>query len=196
MSDKHEVTEGRHEGNKPVMSRRDLALLPVGGLAAMAIAGSARAADRSVGGPAKRPGVEARLDIMELLARHSWTYDCGNAEAYAATYTPDGVFEVFGHEAAKGREAIAESVRAHNASEATPVIQQHNVLQYVFEGDDEAATVYTYSNLLEFDPATKKYSFGSFSYYKVDCVKMDGQWLVKRRSLNRMDGKTLPWTTV
>jgi ketosteroid isomerase-like protein len=190
MSEQHEGIGFQKDESKTVMSRRDLALLPVAGLAAVAGAGSAQAAAQGAG----RPGVEARLDIMELLARHSWAYDCGNAEAYAATYTEDGVFEAFGNEVAKGREAVAKSVNSHN-QEGPTVVQQHNVLQYVFEGDDASVTVYTYSNLMEFDPATKKYSLGSFSYYRIDCVKVGGQWLVKRRSLNRMDGKTLPWTT-
>jgi hypothetical protein len=191
MSDEYRVTNTEPQDKKSVISRRDLAFLPVGGLAAAAIAGGiSKEAQAASGG---RPSVETRLDVMELLARHSWAYDCGDAETYAATYTEDGVFEAFGHEAAKGREALAKSISAHNATLAAPVVQQHNTLQYVFEGDDSAVSVYTYANFFEFDPATKKYSFGSFSYYKVDCVKVGGQWLIKKRALGRMDGKTLPW---
>jgi len=63
----------------------------------------------------------------------------------------------------------------------------------VFEGDDAAVAVYAYANFFQFDPATKKYSFDSFSYYQVDCVKVGGKWLIKKRALNRMDGKMLSW---
>jgi len=39
MSDEYMVTDTEPQGRKSVMLRRDLALLPVGGLAAAAIAG-------------------------------------------------------------------------------------------------------------------------------------------------------------
>ena len=43
------------------------------------------------------------IDIQQLYARYNDAIDSGDAEAYAATFTPDGVFNTFkGHDAIVG----------------------------------------------------------------------------------------------
>jgi hypothetical protein len=39
-----------------------------------------------------RLSAEDRLEILELLARYCWAIDCDDGPAWAATFTPDGVF--------------------------------------------------------------------------------------------------------
>ena len=40
------------------------------------------------------------VDIQQLYAKYNWTLDSGDAEAYASTFTPDGVFNNnVGHDA-------------------------------------------------------------------------------------------------
>jgi hypothetical protein len=39
-----------------------------------------------------RLSAEDRLEILELLARYCWAIDCDDGSAWAATFTPDGVF--------------------------------------------------------------------------------------------------------
>src|SRR6187549_1771002 len=40
------------------------------------------------------------VDIQQLYAKYNWTLDAGDAEGYASTFTPDGVFNNnVGHDA-------------------------------------------------------------------------------------------------
>ena len=43
-------------------------------------------------GSEARLSAEDRLEILELLARYCWAIDCDDGPAWAATFTPDGVF--------------------------------------------------------------------------------------------------------
>jgi hypothetical protein len=64
-----------------------------------------------------------RQAIDEVMWRYARALDTGNAEAYAALYTPDGQFSAGGN-ATKGRDAlkamIAGTGRAGGAQPATP----------------------------------------------------------------------------
>jgi hypothetical protein len=193
-------TEFRYAGgNMPTsrqttdLSRRELLLSSTGaGLAAIAAASSAGAATKAP--PKRRPGAEARLDIMELFARYSWSYDCSDVEGYAATFTPDGVIEAFGKEAARGREAIAKFVPGIYPLRGDDD-WQHSNGHYIFDGDDKACTVYNYWSLLQRKHGTDEYSVRSFGYYMSECVKLDGAWYIKKRSINHWDHHKLPWNS-
>jgi uncharacterized protein (TIGR02246 family) len=52
-----------------------------------------------------------RLGIFDLFARYAWAYDCGDAEAYAETFTEDGVLADENDLRAVGRPAIAEAIK-------------------------------------------------------------------------------------
>ena len=40
------------------------------------------------------------VEIQQLYSKYNWTLDSGDAEGYAATFTPDGVFDTnVGHDA-------------------------------------------------------------------------------------------------
>src|SRR5262245_46287999 len=40
------------------------------------------------------------VEIQQLYARYNWTLDAGDSQGYAATFTPDGVFNTnVGHDA-------------------------------------------------------------------------------------------------
>ena len=63
-----------------------------------------------------------RLAILDRIGRYSYAWDGRDAEAYAALFTPDGVFEVYagGGEPVirnEGREAIRAWARAIHAGD-------------------------------------------------------------------------------
>jgi hypothetical protein len=149
--------------------------------------------DKGAPSSKRRMSADDRLDIMELFARYSWAYDCSDAAAYSATFAPDGVLEAFGGEAARGREAIATFVAALIASERGDNDWQHYNGHFVFEAgaDEDSCTVYNYWNLLQSKDGPSVRSFG---YYVSDCVRIGGEWLLKRRGINRWDRTKLPWS--
>ena len=59
-----------------------------------------------------RLGVEDRLEIQELYARYALTIDTGDAEGWANTFTPDGVF----NNSSRGREALVQFVHDWRAN--------------------------------------------------------------------------------
>ena len=52
-----------------------------------------------------------RTRIRELTARYNRAFDDGDAEAFAATFTPDGVMEVTGSFEVRGHEGLAQMCR-------------------------------------------------------------------------------------
>ena len=52
-----------------------------------------------------------RTRIRELTARYNRCFDDGDPDAFAATFTEDGVMEVVGGPVTTGRAALAEMVR-------------------------------------------------------------------------------------
>jgi hypothetical protein len=180
---------------KQDVSRRELLISSAGvGLAAMAASAPASAAGKGTLAR-RRPSAEDRLDIMELFARYSWSYDCSDVQGYAATFTPDGVIEAFGKEAARGREAIAKFLPGIYALRGEDDWQHHND-HFIFDGDDKACTVYNYWALLQRKHGSDDYSVRSFGYYVSLCVKIDGEWLIHKRSINHWDHQQPPWANV
>jgi hypothetical protein len=188
----------RSNGTSKVLSRRQvlqqsLVAAPAGIGAALLAGGlpaQASAANRNGRG---RISVEDRLDLIELHAHYSWSYDCADADGAAAAFTADGVLEAFGSEAARGRTAISAFIKNLFATERGPVDWQHNNSHFVFHGSRPACTVYCYWNLLQSTDPPRQYSLRSFGYYKSDCVRVDGDWLIAKRSINRWDRNKLPW---
>ena len=71
--------------------------------------------------PSMAEGLSAEdyTEIQQLYAQYNWSIDSGDAEAYAATFTPDGTFNNFtGHDALVGfiqrwRESMNGAYRKH-----------------------------------------------------------------------------------
>lgn len=141
----------------------------------------------------RRPSAAARLDIMELFARYSWSYDCSDAVGAAACFAEDAVIEAFGKETARGREAIVRFIAGLYESVRGDLVWQHHNEHFIFDGDDEACTVYCYTTILEQDPETQEYSVYNFGFYRTECRNFDGEWLITRRSINRWNRDRLPW---
>ena len=74
-----------------------------------------------------------RTRIRELTARYNRAFDDGDAEAFAATFTPDGVMEVVGGPTTTGRAALAEMCRH------TPYGIVHVTVDAIVEVDGDRA---------------------------------------------------------
>ena len=69
---------------------------------------------------AKSPTLSAQdmIEVQSLYARYNWALDRGDAEAWADTFTPDGVFAIEDQGAAgisAGRDAIVKFAKGFHA---------------------------------------------------------------------------------
>jgi uncharacterized protein (TIGR02246 family) len=118
-----------------------------------------------------------RLEIEELAARYCWADDTGDGEAFAAVFTPDGVFASRRHNATGHAELAA---LGRSIAPPRPAGIQHWVTNMVIEGDDQQANVKFFFVLHRVDAAGVISSSGA-GYYHDQVVKLDGQWLFARR---------------
>lgn len=133
---------------------------------------------------------EARAEIQNLQARYVLALDFHDADAYAATFAKDGVLD-WARGQIVGREAIRKFAAsgAYNPTRGAkhvdgwPAAYRHFITNQVIKVDGDHATAVTYwfqgGNLQ--DRGT--FQFGLFGSYEDELVKVDGQWLFKKRAI-------------
>ncbi len=134
-----------------------------------------------------------RLAILDLFARYAWAYDCGDAAAYAAVFTEDGLLADQADLHAVGRPAIREAIKYFFDLRGQSVWQHHNA-HLRMEGDGEECQVHSYWAVLEHRP-DGGFGVGSLGWYLSRCVKLDGEWFFQERTFYNDMPKALPWAT-
>jgi hypothetical protein len=170
------------------VTRRAIAALAAGG-ATLAVLPPAQAADKP-----RNIAIADRLELLELIARYSWAYDCGDADAFADTFVADGAIIAWGQEVARGRAGLLAFARARFA-ERGDKDWQHLTDQHVFIGSGARCHVYSYYSMLEgtrTDP--RQFQVRSFGYYDSDCERTANGWGFRSREIKRWNSDKLPWT--
>jgi hypothetical protein len=114
------------------------------------------------------------FEIQQLYAQYNNAIDSGDAEGWAATFTPDGVFNTFvGHDALVGfvktwREKLGGATRKH----------WNNNLQLT--GNSKAAQGSVYLMLVDF--GTKPPSILATASYTDNLVKTKDGWRFTKRT--------------
>jgi hypothetical protein len=114
------------------------------------------------------------FEIQQLYARYNNAIDSGDGEGWAATFTPDGVFNTFvGHDALVNfvktwREKLGGATRKH----------WNNNLQITGNSRDANASVY----LLLVDFSTKPPSIVGTATYTDSLVKTKDGWRFTKRT--------------
>ena len=114
------------------------------------------------------------FEIQQLYARYNIAIDNGDAEGWAATFTPDGVFNTFtGHDALVGfvktwREKLNGATRKH----------WNNNLQITGTSREATASVY----LILVDFSTKPPSILTTATYSDNLVKTKDGWRFTKRT--------------
>jgi len=114
------------------------------------------------------------VEIQQLYARYNVAIDSGDAEAYAATFTPDGVFNTFtGHDALVGfikawRERLGGANRRH---------WNTNLL---ISGDGKTASGSVYLMLI--DISTRPPAIAQAATYTDSLVKTKDGWRFSKRT--------------
>lgn len=113
-----------------------------------------------------------RVEMMQLVARYNHAADAGDAEAWADTFTADGVFKKDHAPEVVGREALVRMVR-----ERDPHNARHWTLDFIIEGDGDRATMQADFALL----CENRIEFTG--RYVNQLAKVDGVWKFARREL-------------
>lgn len=114
------------------------------------------------------------IAIQQLYARYNTTIDRGDAEGWAATFTPDGTFMTY-----KGTDALKGFVTTTHAGSGAS--QRHFSADLVITASAEGATG-TASTLL-INLAMKPASIAAYLTYSDVLVKTAGGWRFKSRML-------------
>lgn len=173
---------------------RNVSRRAIAGLAGLA-AGSAALAAAPPRAAFGAIALADRMEILELIARYGWAYDCGDAAAFADTFVADGILSAFGQEAARGRDALMAFARDRFA-ERGDKDWQHITDHHVFEAAGARCNVYSYYSMFEGtreDPRT--FRVRSFGWYSSDCERTAAGWRFRARGIHRWDASRLPWAS-
>jgi ketosteroid isomerase-like protein len=135
---------------------------------------------------------EDRAMIEDLQARYLFALDFRDPEAYAATFTEDGVLD-YGAGKIKGRQAIRDMVAgmrdnaARQSSPSTTGLRQaagrHNISNIVVEIDGNRAKGTAYWFHMGNDNPERTAQLNSFGHYEDELVKVNGEWLFSLRKI-------------
>jgi ketosteroid isomerase-like protein len=135
---------------------------------------------------------EDRAQIEDLQARYLFALDFRDPDAYAATFTEDGVLD-YGAGKIQGRAAIREMVarmRANDERQRTddksglrPAAGRHNIANIVLEIDGDRARGTAYWFHMGNANPERRAQLNSFGHYEDELVKVNGEWLFGLRKI-------------
>jgi len=134
---------------------------------------------------------EDRAAIEDLHGRYLFAFDWQDADAYAATFAPDGILD-YGAGEVKGREAIAafirqgrqrtDEARANTPAGQRPPVGRHIITNIVVDVNGDRARGLAYWTHMTSGPD----GYGTvdfFGHYEDELVKVGGEWLYARRRI-------------
>ena len=113
------------------------------------------------------------VEIQQLYAKYNWSLDNGDAEGYAGTFVPDGVFNNN-----VGRDAIAKFANTFHAGLGSHV--KHWNTNLMITPTPEGASGQVYLVLVDF--GTKPASIATSATYSDELVKTAQGWRFKKRA--------------
>jgi hypothetical protein len=130
-----------------------------------------------------------RAAIDNLQARYMFALDWQDADAYAATFAPDGVL-VSAIAEGEGRDAIRSEVvkmRENDLLAAQPGLfafsRRHVITNVVLQINGERATGRAYWIGFINDNPDRKPVLEGYGHYEDELVKLDNEWLFARRRI-------------
>jgi PQQ-dependent dehydrogenase (methanol/ethanol family) len=129
-----------------------------------------------------------RAEIEDLSARYVFALNWQDADAYAATFTADGVLDWAGG-VVKGREAIRSEVRNMRAyfakrelaeAPTRPARLRHFVTNRIIKVEGDRATSVAYWVEFNNDGRERWPYVGAYGHFEDELRKVDGRWLMAR----------------
>jgi uncharacterized protein (TIGR02246 family) len=132
--------------------------------------------------------LEDELAIHRLIVRYGFAVDTGDAEATAALFTEDGLYDVDGTLIMRGRSGVREMVLGRNHQSLLPNCA-HTIGPAVVEvgagGEPDRAVATAYSRIYLRKP--DGIALWRLSFNRFELVRRDGRWQIARRT-TRMVG--------
>jgi len=113
------------------------------------------------------------VEIQQLYAKYNWALDAGESQAYAATFTPDGIFNTTN----VGKDALVKFADTFHAGLGSHVRHWNTNLLITPTATGAAGQVY----LILVDFATKPASIVTSAAYTDELVKTAQGWRFKKR---------------
>ena len=113
------------------------------------------------------------VEIQQLYAKYNWSLDSGDAEAYASTFTPDGVFNNN-----VGHDAIVKFANTFHTGLGAHVHHWNTNLMITPTPDGASGQVY----LVLVDFANKPATIATSATYSDELVKTAQGWRFKKRA--------------
>jgi len=140
--------------------------------------------------------VQDRIQIEDLMWKYARALDTENAEAYAATYTPDGQFGT-GANATKGREALKKMIndfKQRNIDNEAKTKEKRPLLYHMvtnhsieFVDKDHARVNAYYITVSAAGGANVPARVAAAGREVDELVRVNGQWLIKVRDVAPKD---------
>ena len=112
-------------------------------------------------------------EIQQLYAKYNWALDSGDAEGYASTFTPDGVFNNNA-----GHDAIVKFAETFHGGMGAHVRHWNTNLMVLPTADGASGQVY----LVLVDFGTKPATIVTSASYSDELVKTTQGWRFKKRA--------------
>jgi len=138
-------------------------------LAGLAIGGAGLAAQSGAG----KLTSDDLVEIQQLYATYNWALDSGDSQGYAATFTPDGVFNNN-----VGHDAIVKFADTFHAGVGSHVKHWNTNLMITPSAAGASGQVY----LVLVDYATKPPTIFTSATYADELVKTPQGWRFKKRT--------------
>jgi hypothetical protein len=123
--------------------------------------------------PAGKLTSDDLVEIQQLYAKYNWTLDAGDAEGYAGTFTPDGVFNNN-----VGHDAIVKFANTFHTGIGSHLHHWNTNLMILPSAEGASGQVY----LVLVDFATKPASIFTSATYSDELVKTAQGWRFKKRA--------------
>ena len=124
------------------------------------------------------------IDIQQLYARYNIAIDSGDAQGWAATFTPDGVFN-----AISGHDALAEFVKTWR-EKLNGASRRHWNNNLQISGNSKEASGFVFLMLI--DVNTKPVSIVGTATYTDSLVKTKDGWRFTKRTTKSDIAPTAP----
>lgn len=133
-----------------------------------------------------------RAAIEDLQARYLFAMNWFDADAYAGTFTPDGVVYM-GERVEHGHEEIRTVITDYReiilgnpigaAQGLRPPATRHMISNKVVDIDGNQAKSWAYWNTFQNDNLERSPQIGNYGSYEDELVKIDGRWYFKSRKV-------------
>jgi uncharacterized protein (TIGR02246 family) len=123
--------------------------------------------------------LEDELAVHRLIVTYGFAVDTGDADATAALFTEDGLYDVDGTLVMRGRSGVAEMVRGPRHQSLLPDCA-HTIGPAVVAVDGDRAVATAYSRIYRRDGDA--FGLWRLSFNRFELERRDGRWQIARRT--------------